>query len=109
MEGADVTGGRVLWRALEVVKDREAMYGPPSEHWERTARLVTALLADKLKPGEVVTADDWGLVMVLEKVSRRRGPDSGLDQLVDIAGYADGLGRLEGSRDEHAAEGAGAA
>lgn len=99
--------GRVLWRALNVVKEREAMYGPPSEHWERTAALMTVLLADKLKPGEAVTADDWGLAMVLEKVSRRLGPDSGLDQLVDIAGYADGLGRLEGSsEDEHAGDAA---
>ena len=95
-----MTAGRVCWRALEVVRDREAMYGPPAEHWKRTAALVTALLADKLRPGEAVTANDWGLIMVLEKVSRRQGPDSGLDQLVDIAGYADGLGRLEGSSGE---------
>lgn len=101
-----MTAGRVCWRALEVVRDREAMYGPPSQHWERTAQLVTALLADKLKPGEVVTAEDWGQIMVLEKVSRRRGPDSGLDQLVDIAGYADGLGRLEESSGEQTGDAA---
>lgn len=85
------------------------MYGPPAEHWKRTAGFATVLLADKLRPGEAVTADDFGLLMVLEKVSRRQGPDGGLDQLVDIAGYADGLGRLEGSHDEHEGEGPGAA
>ena len=92
--------GRVLWRALGVVKEREAMYGPPAKHWERTAGLVTVLLADKLRPGEVVTADDWGRLMVAEKLARSLGPDPGLDQLVDIAGYADGLGRLEGSHEQ---------
>ena len=76
------------------------MYGPPAEHWKRTAALATALLAEKLAPGEVVTAHDWGLLMVLEKASRSLGPDAGMDQLVDIAGYADGLGRLEGSANE---------
>lgn len=101
--------GRVLWRAQKVVQEREAMYGPPAEHWKRTAALVTALLADKLKPGEVVTAHDWGRLMVAEKLARSLGPDPGMDQLVDIAGYADGLGRLEGSPDEHAGEGPGAA
>lgn len=75
------------------------MYGPPTEHWERTAAFVTVLLEKKLRPGEVVTAHDWGRLMVAEKLARSLGPDPGLDQLVDIAGYADGLGRLEGSTD----------
>lgn len=78
------------------------MYGPPSQHWERTAGLVTVLLGSKLRDGEVVTADDWGRLMVAEKLARSLGPDPGLDQLVDIAGYADGLGRLAGGLDDHA-------
>lgn len=86
--------GEILGIALGVVRDREASYGPPAEHWQRTAALLTAAFGDKLKPGETFTAEDWGLVMVLEKVSRRLGPDGGRDQLVDIAGYADGIGRL---------------
>lgn len=88
--------GLILRRALRVVADREQMYGPPAEHWKRTAAMVTTLLGDKLRPGEVVTADDWGRIMVAEKLARSLGPDPGVDQLVDIAGYADGLGRLEG-------------
>lgn len=102
--GADVRAGRVLRRALEVVQDREASYGPPSVHWERTASMLTAAFAHKLKPGEAFTAEDWGLVMVLEKVSRRLGPDGGTDQLVDIAGYADGIGRLGGPDGDQVAE-----
>jgi hypothetical protein len=97
--GADVRAGRVLWRALSIVKEREAAYGPPAEHWGRTAAILTAAFAHKLKPDAAFTAEDWGLVMVLEKVSRRLGPDGGLDQLVDIAGYADGIGRLEEATD----------
>ena len=92
--------GRVLWRALKIVREREAMYGPPREHWTRTSAMLTAAFAHKLKPGEAFTAEDWGLVMVLEKISRRLGPDGGPDQLDDIAGYADGLGRLEESSEQ---------
>lgn len=75
------------------------MYGSPVEHWARTAALVTVLLRSKglLAAGAELDAEAWGEIMVLEKLSRRQGPDSGPDQLVDIAGYADGIGRLEGS------------
>lgn len=90
--------GRVLWAAMQAVRVREAMYGPPAEHWERTAELVTVLLRSKglLAPGAELDAATWGEIMVLEKLSRRQGPDAGVDQLIDIAGYADGLGRLNG-------------
>lgn len=91
--------GWILRRALKVVAERESQYGPPAEHWKRTAALLNAAFAHKLRPGEEFTDEDWGLAMVLEKVSRRLGPDGGMDQLVDIAGYADGIGRLEGSHE----------
>ena len=41
-----MTAGRILWRALRVVQEREAMYGPPAEHWKRTAALVTVVLGE---------------------------------------------------------------
>lgn len=82
------------------MKDREARYGPPAEHWEVTAAIASALLSRKLLPGEQVTPDDWGRLMIADKLARDLGPDAGLDQLVDIAGYADGLGRLRGAKDE---------
>lgn len=97
--------GRVLMQAIAVVRDRERAYGPPNDHWTRTAAMGTAALSHKLRPGESLTAEDWGLLMVLDKVSRRLGPDGGTDQLVDIAGYADGIGRLtKGSQDGHAGD-----
>lgn len=92
--------GRVLWRALQVVKEREEMYGPPVEHWQRTAALASIVLNHE------ITAEQWGLLMVCDKVARWLGPDGGIDQLVDIAGYADGIGRLRGEPDgDHSPEG----
>jgi len=75
------------------------MYGPPADHWARTAAIATVILGDKLKPAERVTEEDWGLLMIADKIARRLGPDGGLDQLIDIAGYADGIGRLEEATD----------
>jgi hypothetical protein len=67
--------------------------------------MLTAAWSDLLKPGAEITAEHWGLAMVLDKVARRLGPDGGTDQLVDIAGYADGIGRLtKGSQHEHAGD-----
>lgn len=91
-------GGNVLRRAIEVIREREKQYGPPEEHWAITSAIATALLSKKLKPGEVVTAEDWARLMLGDKLARDLGPDPGLDQPVDMAGYADGLGRLRVQR-----------
>lgn len=91
--------GSVLWRALRIVQEREASYGRPADHWARTAAIATVILGDRLRPGEAVTPEDWGLLMIADKMARRLGPDGGIDQLVDIAGYADGIGRLEETTD----------
>jgi hypothetical protein len=93
---------------MVAVRDREASYGPPADHWRRTVGFANVILADKLKPGCSVTPEDWGLLMVGDKVARRLGPDGGMDQLVDIAGYADGIGRLGDSRDGRQEGGEGA-
>jgi len=95
-----VKAGRVLWQAMVAVRDREAAYGPPADHWKRTVGFANVILADKLKPGYEITPDDWGLLMVGDKMARWLGPDGGTDQLVDIAGYADGIGRLRGDADQ---------
>jgi hypothetical protein len=98
------TGG-VLRRALRIVQDREASYGVPADHWARTAAIATVILGDKLKPGEVVSPEQWGLLMIGDKLARRLGPNGGIDQLIDIAGYADGIGRLEEATDgDHESE-----
>jgi len=89
-------GGQILWRAMQVIKEREKQYGPPEEHWAITSAIASALLSKKLKPGEMVTAEDWARLMLGDKLARDLGPDPGLDQPTDMAGYADGLGRLRG-------------
>lgn len=72
---------QTLQSALEAVRDRHGKYGPPNEHFARTASLVNAAF------GTNFTAADWALVMVLDKVARLRGPTPTTDGGVDIAGY----------------------
>lgn len=72
---------QTLQAALEAVRDRHKTYGPPAEHFGRTAALVNAAF------GTSFTAADWALVMVLDKVARLRGPTPTKDGGVDIAGY----------------------
>lgn len=72
---------QTLQSALEAVRDRHGKYGPPTQHFARTAALVNAAF------GTSFTAADWALVMVLDKVARLRGPTPTTDGGVDIAGY----------------------
>ena len=72
---------RTLRGAIEAVRDRHTKYGPPVEHFSRTAALVNAAF------GTTFTSADWALVMVLDKVARLRGPTPTTDGGIDIAGY----------------------
>ena len=73
---------QTLQAALEAVRDRHTKYGPPNEHFSRTAALVNAAF------GTSFTAGDWAVVMMLDKVARSRGPGNTRDNWVDLAGYA---------------------
>jgi cytochrome c-type biogenesis protein CcmH/NrfG len=73
---------QTLRGAIEAVRDRHTKYGPPREHFGRTASLVNAAF------GTTFSASDWALVMVLDKVARLRGPMPTTDGGIDIAGYA---------------------
>ena len=72
---------QTLRGAIEAVRDRHTKYGPPVEHFSRTASLVNAAF------GTTFTPADWALVMVLDKVARLRGPTPTTDGGIDIAGY----------------------
>lgn len=72
---------QTLWGAIEAVRDRHTKYGPPREHFSRTAGLVNAAFGTNFTPA------DWALVMVLDKVARLRGPTPTTDGGIDIAGY----------------------
>ena len=80
--GACTPAEETLWQSVEAVRDRHEKYGPPTEHFARTAAMVNAAFGTKF------TAADWALVMVLDKVARQRGPAATDDAAIDIAGYA---------------------
>lgn len=80
--GASTVARETLEQAIAAVDDRHLRYGPPAEHFSRTAALVNAAF------GTSFTASDWALVMVLDKVARQRGPAATDDAAIDIAGYA---------------------
>ena len=61
--------------------DRQAAYGHPHDDYTRTAALVSAYL------GVPVTAAQAAMIVLLVKVSRE-AHRPGRDNLVDIAGYA---------------------
>jgi len=68
-------------------QDRQHDYGHPSQDFARTALLWTAVLADRLREGQHITAMDVPLCMIAVKLARQAHRHK-RDNLVDIAGYA---------------------
>ena len=62
-------------------------YGHPSDDFDRTARMWTGILADRLRDGAEVTVMDVPLCMIAVKLARQAHTHK-RDNLVDIAGYA---------------------
>jgi hypothetical protein len=95
-------GETCLQEAQRVVYgDRGTSYGHPLDDYERTSAMVTALLADKLKPGERVTAEDMIRAMCCVKLSRDvHSPKR--DNRTDLAGYAECLQRVTEERERRA-------
>jgi hypothetical protein len=73
---------QMLEQSIAAVRDRHGKYGPPAEHFARTAAMVNSAF------GTTFTASDWALVMILDKVSRQLGAAATDDGGIDIAGYA---------------------
>lgn len=67
--------------------DRNASYGPPTQDFQCTADMWTALFQYKLKPGEKFLAKDVAWAMMLLKASRAQHSKK-RDNYVDAAGYA---------------------
>ncbi len=86
----------ILIAASKVVENRRATYGDPAEHFARTAALVSVLFSGILR--RPITASEWGMVMILEKLSRQQGrrPAPNSDNAVDAAGYAACWAEIEG-------------
>lgn len=66
--------------------DRNVAYGSPLDDYSRTAGMVNAMLAHKLK--EPLTAEDLGYVMCCVKLSRQQHAPR-RDNMTDLAGYAE--------------------
>jgi len=73
--------------------ERQKDYGPPAEDWGRAAKMISGLLAKKLKAD--LTASDVGKLMVCIKLSRESNKHT-RDNLVDVCGYALGVSQIEG-------------
>ena len=77
----------ILDKAKELVYgNRREDYGHPLDDYTRTAMIFSAILLDKLKPGEIVTAEEAALCMEGVKISRECHA-SKEDNRVDGAGY----------------------
>jgi len=74
---------QTLRDAIATIRDRHGKYGPPTEHFSRTASLVNAAF------GTTFTPADWALVMIMDKIARQLGTGQATDDAaIDIAGYA---------------------
>lgn len=79
----------VLQEAQRIVHgDRGVDYGHPSVDFGRTAGMLTALFAHKLREGARFEATDVGLIQICVKLSREVNRHK-RDTLVDIGGYAE--------------------
>ena len=79
-------GVLMLEELLDVLKEREADYGPCNEHFQRTVDILNVVLHDKLR--EKLTPDDWAKAIIADKLARLSGTQATLDGVRDIAGYA---------------------
>ena len=86
---------RLLEQATAAVKDRHAVYGPPTAHFARTVGMVNSLFADVLR--RPLTTADWARIMILDKLARDLGPLPHADNAVDLAGYAACLAECQAS------------
>lgn len=78
----------VLKEAIEVVKHREAQYGPPIEHWSKTIGAINAMYGTNFKPR------DWAVFMALDKLAREQNSPL-RDNIVDVCGYMSGIERCD--------------
>lgn len=77
-----------------VYGDRNADYGHPHSDYTRNAAFLQTILGDKLKDDAVITPQDVIMFMITLKVSRLVNDHTKRDSIVDIAGYAECLMRV---------------
>lgn len=90
--GLDLADAIVKWTngskadISETLQDRESIYGNARICHERMARLMSAVLDEKLK--EPLTASEAALCMMAVKMARLLNSPDHEDSLKDLAGYA---------------------
>lgn len=77
-----------------VYGSRNADYGHPYDDYLRNAGFLQIILKDKLKDDAVITPQEAILFMICLKVSRLINDHTKRDSIVDVAGYAECLSRV---------------
>jgi len=89
----------LLQRAFATVHGaRQADYGDKLANFAQIAMGMQMVLARKLKPGEAVTPEDVGFLMMQVKLARLAHMPHHEDSLLDIAGYAECVDVLRSER-----------
>lgn len=79
---------RVLNTARDLVTgDRNSAYGPPTQDFDRTAGMLTALFGERLRPGTQFVGSDVARIVACVKLSRSVHARKE-DNWIDLAGYA---------------------
>jgi len=76
----------------EIIEERGAAYGPPSENHARTALFWAAYMRNRGYEFKPLTPNDVCFLNILQKISRcmsKAGPSQ--DSLQDIQGFAENL------------------
>lgn len=78
----------LLNKAAEaVLKERNNLYGPPTQDFERIAK-IWDILFNSPKPGHHFQSHHVAMAMIVLKLSRLTWAPGHFDSWVDIAGYA---------------------
>ena len=71
-------------------RQQKSVYGHPADVYQHAAIFCTGILADKLKPGEVIEVYEVALLGIGLKLAREvENPGQVPDNLTDVCGYAD--------------------
>lgn len=81
-----------------ITGQRQADYGDKLQNFSQTAMIWTGLLAHKLLPGQQISPDDVAICMMGLKMSRLAKTPHHEDSILDIAGYAGCLHKLQEER-----------
>jgi hypothetical protein len=87
--GLDTPTKGLLQRAHETITGpRQADYGDKLQNFSQIAMLFQGVLATKLLPDSVISAEDVALLMMQVKIARLAKSPNHKDSILDVAGYA---------------------